>query len=113
MKNSMKHKFTLKQIVLMLLCFSAVMYVVHYLIFRDFHHIAIFFVHDIAFMPLEVILVTLFFDRIIEKTNEEENRAAICCASSPASIPSPIICLRSCRSQRTGSPRTSSTPKSS
>ena len=26
MKNSMKHKFTLKQIVLMLLCFSAVMY---------------------------------------------------------------------------------------
>ena len=77
MKNSMKHKFTLKQIVLMLLCFSAVMYVVHYLIFRDFHHIAIFFVHDIAFMPLEVILVTLFFDRIIEKTNEKENRSKL------------------------------------
>ena len=72
MKNPFNHKLTMKQIVILLICTSAVLYVLHYLIFRDLHHIGIFFLHDLAGMPLEVILVTLFFDRIIEKAHEEE-----------------------------------------
>ena len=69
MKNPFGHKLTMKQIVFALICTSAVLYVLHYLIFRDLHHIGIFFLHDLAGMPLEVILVTLFFDRIIEKAH--------------------------------------------
>lgn len=72
-----KIKLTMKQLVIILLIFSAVTYVIHYLIFRDFHHIAIFFVHDIAFLPLEVILVSLGFDKMIEKTNEEETKSRL------------------------------------
>ena len=78
MKNKpLFHKLTLKQIIFLLLLFSALMYVIHYLIFRDFHHIAIFFVHDVAFLPLEVILVSLGFDRLIEKTGQEEARSKL------------------------------------
>ena len=77
MKNPFNHKLTMKQIVILLICTSAVLYVLHYLIFRDLHHIGIFFLHDLAGMPLEVILVTLFFDRIIEKTHEEENQSKL------------------------------------
>ena len=77
MKKALAHKLTLKQIVLLLVLFSLSMYALHYLIFRDFHHIAIFFVHDIAFLPLEVILVSLGFDKLIDRANEEENRSKL------------------------------------
>ena len=77
MKNPFAHKLTMKQIVLLLVCTSAALYVLHYLIFRDLHHIGIFFLHDLAGMPLEVILVTLFFDRIIEKAHEEESQSKL------------------------------------
>ena len=77
MKNPFSHKLTMKQIVLLLICTSCVLYVLHYLIFRDLHHIGIFFLHDLAGMPLEVILVTLFFDRIIEKAHEEESQSKL------------------------------------
>ena len=77
MKSPFRHKLTMKQIVVLLICTSAVLYVLHYLIFRDLHHIGIFFLHDLAGMPLEVILVTLFFDKIIEKAHEEENQSKL------------------------------------
>lgn len=77
MKHPFAHKLTIRQIVLLLLCTSGVLYLLHYLIFRDLHHIGIFFLHELAGMPLEVILVSLFFDRIIEKTHEEENQSKL------------------------------------
>lgn len=77
MKNPFGRKLTMRQIVFLLICTSAVLYVLHYLIFRDLHHIGIFFLHDLAGMPLEVILVTLFFDRIIDKAHEEENQSKL------------------------------------
>ena len=77
MKKAMNHKLTMKQIVIMLICSSALLYLLHYIIFRDAHHIGIFFLHDLAGMPLEVILVTLFFDRIIDKASEEENQSKL------------------------------------
>ncbi|MBR5536945.1 MAG: hypothetical protein IKU58_03495 [Clostridia bacterium] len=77
MKNPFARKLTIKQIVCLLLCTSAVLYVLHYLIFRDLHHIGIFFLHELAGMPLEVILVSLFFDKLIEKTHEEENQSKL------------------------------------
>ena len=77
MKNPFARKLTIKQIVCLLLCTSVVLYVLHYLIFRDLHHIGIFFLHELAGMPLEVILVSLFFDKLIEKTHEEENQSKL------------------------------------
>ena len=77
MKNPFSHKLTMKQIVFLLLGASLILYVLHYLIFRDLHHIGIFFLHELAGMPLEVILVSLFLDRLIEKTHEEENQSKL------------------------------------
>ena len=63
----MKAKLTMKQLVILLQCASAAMYLAHYLIFRDLHHLAIFGLHELAFVPLEVILVTLGLDQLVEK----------------------------------------------
>ncbi len=77
MSKKFGRKLTMRQIVVLLLCTSAALYGLHYLIFRDLHHIGIFFLHDLAGMPLEVILVTLFIDRIIDKASEEENQSKL------------------------------------
>lgn len=55
-----------------LLILSALLYTAHYLIFRDFHHIAIFSFEHIAFIPIEVLLVTLIIEGAIEK--REKNK---------------------------------------
>ena len=41
------------------------LYLVHYLVFRDAHHIYIYLVGDLAFLPVEVLLVTLIVDRML------------------------------------------------
>ena len=49
-----------------LLALSAACYGLHYLIFKDAHHIFIYLVGDIAFVFIEVLLVTLIIHRILE-----------------------------------------------
>lgn len=44
---------------------SAILYGIHYAIFRDSHHIFIYLMGDIAFVPLEVLIVALILDRLI------------------------------------------------
>lgn len=46
---------------------SALVYFVHYLIFRDVHHIFIYMVGDLAFLPLEVFLVVIVIERILAR----------------------------------------------
>lgn len=48
-----------------LVALSAVVYVVHYLIFRDAHHIFIYLIGDIAFVFFEVLLVTLIIHKLL------------------------------------------------
>lgn len=72
-----KAKLTMRQLILLLLGASALMYAAHYLIFRDLHHLAIFGLHELAFLPLEVILVTLGLDRLVERTHREEARSKV------------------------------------
>lgn len=48
-----------------LVALSAIVYVVHYLIFRDTHHIFIYLVGDIAFVFFEVLLVTLIIHKLL------------------------------------------------
>ncbi|MDD5122784.1 MAG: hypothetical protein PHX97_05315, partial [Dehalococcoidales bacterium] len=52
---------------LVLVGISVITYYVHYLIFRDPHHIFIFLVGDIAFVFLEVFLVGMVLERILAR----------------------------------------------
>ena len=44
---------------------SGLIYLVHYYTFRDVHHIFIYMIGDLAFLPLEVFLVVIVIERIL------------------------------------------------
>lgn len=44
---------------------SVLLYFIHYLIFKDPHHIFIYLLGDIAFLPLEVLLVTIILHELL------------------------------------------------
>jgi len=48
-----------------LIALSAALYWLHYAIFRDPHHIFLYMVGDVAFVPIEVLLVTLIVHQIL------------------------------------------------
>jgi hypothetical protein len=50
---------------------SAILYFIHYQIFHDEHHIFIFLMHDIAFLPLEVFLVVIVIERILTRREKQ------------------------------------------
>jgi len=50
---------------LSLIALSTLVYFIHYLIFRDAHHIFIYLIGDIAFVFLEVLLVTLVLHQLL------------------------------------------------
>lgn len=58
---------------LLLIIFSAIVYWLHYAIFRDSHHIFIYMVGDIAFVFIEVLMVTLVIHRLLSE-KEKRNR---------------------------------------
>jgi len=57
-----------------LVVLSAFVYFIHYLVFRDVHHIFIYLVGDIAFVFIEVLLVTLIIHRLL---GEREKRSML------------------------------------
>ena len=62
-----------KQLVLFvaaLLAASMAAYGVHYLIFRDVQHILIYGLGELAFLPIEVLLVSLVIDRLLEASEK-------------------------------------------
>jgi hypothetical protein len=59
-----KHGFLVAAAII-LLATSVMLYLIHYLIFRDAHHIYIYLLGDFAFLPLQVLLVGLIIDRIL------------------------------------------------
>jgi hypothetical protein len=46
---------------------SGIAYFIHYLIFRDIHHIFIYMIGDLAFLPLEVLLVVVIIERLLAR----------------------------------------------
>jgi len=50
---------------LILLFVSFILYDLHYYFFRDLHHIWLYLLGDIAFLPIEVLLVTLVIHQVI------------------------------------------------
>jgi hypothetical protein len=61
----MKRPVSMTVIIVLLLVASIVGYLVHYLIFHDSHHIFIFMIHDLAFLPVEVLLVVIVIERLL------------------------------------------------
>ena len=59
---------------LYLIVLSALFYFIHYQIFRDAHHIFIYMLGDIAFVPIEVLMVTLIIHRLL---SEREKRSML------------------------------------
>jgi len=59
---------------IILILLSALVYVIHYLIFRDTHHIFIYLIGDIAFVFFEVLLVTLVIHQLL---SNREKRARL------------------------------------
>ena len=51
---------------------SAVVYFIHFLIFRDAHHIFIYLIGDIAFVFIEVLMVTIIIHQLL---NEWEKKS--------------------------------------
>ena len=52
---------------LILISLSLFFYLLHYLIFRDAHHIFLYLVGDTAFVFIEVLLVTLIIQRLLQE----------------------------------------------
>jgi hypothetical protein len=48
-----------------LVLLSALLYTFHYVLFHDSHHIFIYLVGDVAFVPIEVLLVTLIIHKLL------------------------------------------------
>ena len=50
---------------------SGLIYLIHYLIFRDVHHIFIYMLGDLAFLPIEVFLVVIVIERILARREKQ------------------------------------------
>jgi hypothetical protein len=54
-----------------LVLLSAIIYSIHYAIFRDTHHIYIYLLGDIAFLPIEVLLVTIIIHQVLSQREKK------------------------------------------
>ncbi len=53
---------------------SALTYTLHYLIFRDLHHIFLYMIGDFGFLFLDVLLVVLFIERVLARKEKQALR---------------------------------------
>ncbi|MBZ9687877.1 hypothetical protein G9F72_016220 [Clostridium estertheticum] len=65
-KSDWRVKFSI-----LLILSSVLLYSFHYFIFRDAHTIFIYLVGELAFIPIEVLLVSLVIDRVIKEREKE------------------------------------------
>jgi hypothetical protein len=63
------HKYMIFGVALVIL--SVMIYYFHYLIFNDPHHIFIYLLGDIAFVPIEVLLISMIIHHFLEKMDKE------------------------------------------
>lgn len=66
MKIKWLHYFAIALILL-----SAFLYYLHYLVFHDAHHIFIYMIGDVAFVPIEVLLVTLIIHQLLDRKEKK------------------------------------------
>lgn len=63
----MRRYSTIIMLAVIFVVISGLTYLLHYYIFRDVHHIFIYMVGDLAFLPLEVFLVVIVIERILAR----------------------------------------------
>jgi len=56
----------------MLLLLTILLYALHFLIFRDARHIGIYFLGDLAFLPIQVLLVSLIVAQLLVQREKEQ-----------------------------------------
>ncbi len=71
MAGSLDRRFWSLFLGIVLVAASIILYTVHFLLFQDLHHIGIFFLGDLAFVPLEVLLVTLVIHRLLDNRDKQ------------------------------------------
>ena len=59
---------------IILIILSTLFYIIHFFLFRDIHHIFIYLLGDIAFVFIEVLLVTLVLHRLLHHREREALR---------------------------------------
>lgn len=59
-------------VALLLAVLSVVLYYLHFIVFKDSHHIFIYALGDLAFLPLEIVFVSLIFHKIIEDKEKKK-----------------------------------------
>lgn len=67
----MKQRLNFVTLAIIFIAVSALVYFIHYLIFRDPHHIFIFMVGDLAFVFLEVFLVVIVIERLLARREKQ------------------------------------------
>jgi len=67
----MRRYSTFVVLAIIFIALSALVYFVHYWIFRDVHHIFIYMVGDLAFLPIEVFLVVIVIERILARREKQ------------------------------------------
>jgi hypothetical protein len=65
-----RHKYLLMTAGL-LISVSAALYFLHFLIFQDAHHIFLYLLGDIAFVPIEVLLVVVVIERLLSSREKQ------------------------------------------
>ena len=64
----MRRRFTfIVYLAIAFVALSGLLYFAHYLIFRDVHHIFIYLLGDLAFLPVEVLLVVVIIERLLAR----------------------------------------------
>jgi hypothetical protein len=56
---------------IILIALSAIFYLIHYAIFRDARHILLYFIGDVAFVFVEVLLVTLIINEVLNRREKQ------------------------------------------
>jgi len=56
---------------LLLIILSTLIYCAHYQIFKDAHHIFIYLLGDVAFVPIEVLLVTVIIHQLLDAREKQ------------------------------------------
>lgn len=62
---SMKHLKWQLAVAVSLVVLSTLLYILHYAIFKDSHHIYSYVLTDLAFLPIEVLIVSMIIDKLI------------------------------------------------
>lgn len=57
-----------------LLTLAAALHFTHYLIFHDPHHVFIYMFGDIAFLPIEILVISIVVDRVLRERERERIR---------------------------------------